>query len=57
MNEEVSVLNKMVVMVVFVPIAYELIEMLFGRGALLVIIAATSLISAFVLIRYRYFDK
>ena len=56
-KENSSTLNKMVAMVVFVPIAYELVEMLFGRIALLTLIGIIALISVFLLIFYRYFDK
>lgn len=56
-EERINPLNVMVVMVVATPIVCELIEMLFGRFVLGVVIGVVAVVSGFMLAYERYFNK
>lgn len=56
-EEKINPLNVMVVMVVATPIVCELIELLFGRFVLSVVIGVVAVVSGFMLVYERYFNK
>lgn len=56
-EEKFNPLNVMVIMVVATPIVCELIEMLFGRFVLSVVIGVVAIVSGFMLAYERYFNK
>lgn len=56
-GKDISVLDKMTIMVGTAPIVYALVEMLFGRFGLIVFIGVMSFISALSLIFCRNSNK
>lgn len=56
-EEKINPLSVMVIMVVATPIVCELIEMLFGRFVLSVVIGVVAIVSGIMLIYERYFNK
>lgn len=56
-EEKINPLGVMVIMVVATPIVCELIEMLFGRFVLSVVIGVVAIVSGFMLAYERYFNK
>ena len=56
-KEKINPLNVMVIMVVATPIVCELIEILFGRFVLSVVIGVVAVVSGFMLAYERYFNK
>lgn len=56
-EEKINPLSVMVIMVVATPIVCELIEMLFGRFVLSVVIGVVAIVSGFMLAYERYFNK
>lgn len=56
-EEKINPLNVMVVLVVVIPIAYEIIELMFGRFWSGVAIIMVTVVSGIMLVYERYFNK
>lgn len=56
-KEKINPLNIMVILVVVIPIAYEIIELLFGRFWSGIAIIMVTVVSGFMLVYERYFNK
>ena len=56
-EEKINPLSVMVVLVVVIPITYEIIELLFGRFWSGVAIIMVTVVSGIMLVYERYFNK